>query len=124
MLPVRHPDRPEPGQPVRCLPPHTGRHHGGNPQAGDRLAQSTLALPHYCLLLVQVTIQFCRFCERYLQPPQQWVQAALESRELMALCLKKLKGLARVKLIGTVAIFLQCTYVLVYHSLLMPLRPQ
>jgi len=47
----------------------------------------------------QVTIQFCRFCERYLQPPQQWVQAALESRELMALCLKKLKGLARVKLI-------------------------
>jgi len=72
----------------------------------------------------QVTIQFCRFCERYLQPPQQWVQAALESRELMALCLKKLKGLARVKLIGTVAIFLQCTYVLGYHSLLMPLRPQ
>jgi len=47
----------------------------------------------------QVTIQFCRFCERYLQPPQQWVQAALESRELMALCLKKLKGLNKVKLI-------------------------
>lgn len=47
----------------------------------------------------QVTIQFCRFCERYLQPPQQWITAALESRELMAVCLKKLKGLARVKLI-------------------------
>jgi len=47
----------------------------------------------------QVTIQFCRFCERYLQPPQQWISAALESRELMAICLKKLKGLARVKLI-------------------------
>jgi len=47
----------------------------------------------------QVTIQFCKFCERYLQPPQQWVAAALESRELMALCLKKLKGLAAVKLI-------------------------
>lgn len=47
----------------------------------------------------QVTIQFCRFCERYLQPPQQWIQAALESRELMALCLKKLKGLNKVKLI-------------------------
>jgi len=46
-----------------------------------------------------VTIQFCKFCERYLQPPQQWVAAALESRELMALCLKKLKGLAAVKLI-------------------------
>ena len=48
---------------------------------------------------VQVTIQFCRFCERYLQPPGQWVQAALESRELMALCLKRLKGLKEVKLI-------------------------
>ena len=53
---------------------------------------------HLCPCL-QVTIQFCRFCERYLQPPQQWIQAALESRELMALCLKKLKGLNKVKLI-------------------------
>jgi len=47
----------------------------------------------------QVTIHFCKFCERYLQPPQQWIQAALESRELMALCLKKLKNLAKVKLV-------------------------
>merc|ERR1712037_1021438 len=47
----------------------------------------------------QVTIHFCKFCERYLQPPQAWIAAALESRELMALCLKKLKGLAAVKLI-------------------------
>jgi len=47
----------------------------------------------------QVTIHFCKFCERYLNPPQQWVSAALESRELMALCLKKLKNLSKVKLI-------------------------
>jgi len=47
----------------------------------------------------QVTIHFCKFCERYLNPPQQWVSAALESRELMALCLKKLKNLNKVKLI-------------------------
>jgi len=47
----------------------------------------------------QVTIHFCKFCERYLNPPTQWVAAALESRELMALCLKKLKNLAKVKLI-------------------------
>ena len=46
-----------------------------------------------------MTIQFCRFCERYLQPPGQWIQAALESRELMAICLKRLKGLKEVKLI-------------------------
>ncbi|KAH9635683.1 hypothetical protein HF086_003407 [Spodoptera exigua] len=47
----------------------------------------------------QATLFFCRGCERYLQPPAEWVVAALESRELLALCLKKLKGLNRVKLI-------------------------
>jgi len=47
----------------------------------------------------QVTIHFCKFCERYFNPPTQWVTAALESRELMALCLKKLKNLNKVKLI-------------------------
>ncbi|XP_043471212.1 60S ribosomal export protein NMD3 [Leptopilina heterotoma] len=47
----------------------------------------------------QATIHFCRNCERYLQPPQEWIHAALESRELLSLCLKKLKGLNRVKLI-------------------------
>lgn len=36
---------------------------------------------------------------RYLQPPAEWVVAAIESRELLALCLKRLKGLNRVKLI-------------------------
>jgi hypothetical protein len=33
---------------------------------------------------------------RYLQPPSTWVTAALESRELLAVCLKKLKGLTKV----------------------------
>ncbi|XP_015118213.1 60S ribosomal export protein NMD3 [Diachasma alloeum] len=47
----------------------------------------------------QATIHFCRGCERYLQPPNEWIPAALESRELLSLCLKKLKGLQRVKLI-------------------------
>lgn len=28
----------------------------------------------------QATLQFCRFCERYLNPPSQWVSCALESR--------------------------------------------
>jgi nonsense-mediated mRNA decay protein 3 len=36
---------------------------------------------------------------RYLQPPSEWVSCALESRELLSLCLKKLKGLNRVKLV-------------------------
>ncbi|KAK9304245.1 hypothetical protein QLX08_004249 [Tetragonisca angustula] len=47
----------------------------------------------------QATIHFCKGCERYLQPPAEWIHAALESRELLTLCLKRLKGLNRVKLI-------------------------
>ncbi|GLV41288.1 Nonsense-mediated mRNA 3 [Carabus blaptoides fortunei] len=47
----------------------------------------------------QVALYFCRGCERYLNPPAEWVPCALESRELLTLCLKKLKGLNRVKLI-------------------------
>ncbi|RUS75001.1 hypothetical protein EGW08_017224 [Elysia chlorotica] len=44
-------------------------------------------------------LSFCRGCERYLQPPNQWVKATLESRELLSVCLKKLKGLSKVKLV-------------------------
>ncbi|KAI8913739.1 NMD3 family-domain-containing protein, partial [Powellomyces hirtus] len=47
----------------------------------------------------QATIHFCRGCDRYLQPPNIWVKADLESRELLALCLKKLRGLNKVRLV-------------------------
>ncbi|KAK9401275.1 60S ribosomal export protein NMD3 [Crotalus adamanteus] len=48
----------------------------------------------------QVTIHFCKQCERYLQPPAAWLQCALESRELLSLCLKKIKtSLSKVRLI-------------------------
>lgn len=47
----------------------------------------------------QGTVHFCKGCDRYLQPPNVWVKADLESRELLALLLKKLKGLSKVKLI-------------------------
>lgn len=48
----------------------------------------------------QVSVHFCKQCERYLQPPGTWVQCALESRELLTLCLKKLKAsLSKVRLI-------------------------
>ncbi|KAI8803567.1 NMD3-domain-containing protein [Cladochytrium replicatum] len=45
----------------------------------------------------QSTVHFCRGCNRYLQPPNYWVVAELESAQLLALCLKKLKigGTAR-----------------------------
>jgi nonsense-mediated mRNA decay protein 3 len=50
------------------------------------------------------TIQFCKVCERYLNPPKYWVSAALESKELLELCLKRIKGLNKVHLVD--AIFL------------------
>jgi nonsense-mediated mRNA decay protein 3 len=39
----------------------------------------------------------CRDCNRYLKPP--WAHCELESPELLALCLKLVKGLKRVKLV-------------------------
>ena len=47
----------------------------------------------------QITVYFCRGCERYSQPPTQWLPCALESKELLALCLKRIKGLNRVRLV-------------------------
>lgn len=44
-------------------------------------------------------VSFCRNCERFLQPPGQWIKADLESRELLALCLRRLKGLNKVRLV-------------------------
>ena len=35
----------------------------------------------------------------YLQPPSAWVSCPLESRELLSLCLKKIKGLSKVHLV-------------------------
>lgn len=49
------------------------------------------------------TINFVFKQNRYLQPPSQWITCALESRELLAICLKKLKqGLSKVTLIMTI----------------------
>jgi len=47
----------------------------------------------------EANVPFCRNCERFLQPPGQWIRAELESRELLALCLRRLKGLNKVRLI-------------------------
>ncbi|GMM33197.1 ribosome-binding protein [Saccharomycopsis crataegensis] len=41
----------------------------------------------------EANISFCRNCERFLQPPTQWMRAELESRELLAICLRRLKGI-------------------------------
>ncbi|GAA6027421.1 hypothetical protein JCM8097_007851 [Rhodosporidiobolus ruineniae] len=47
----------------------------------------------------QTALNFCRGCERYLSPPSTWTPCQLESRELLAICLRKLKGLSKVRLI-------------------------
>lgn len=44
-------------------------------------------------------IYYCRNCARYLQPPKHWVAAELESKELLTMCIKRLKGLNKLKLI-------------------------
>ena len=41
----------------------------------------------------------CRDCDRWLSPPSSWVVAAPESRELLALCLRKLRGLNKSRII-------------------------
>jgi nonsense-mediated mRNA decay protein 3 len=45
----------------------------------------------------QVVLYHCRDCNRYQKPP--WTHCELESADLLALCLKQVKGLKRVKLV-------------------------
>uniref|UniRef100_A0A6U2GZ91 60S ribosomal export protein NMD3 n=1 Tax=Chlamydomonas euryale TaxID=1486919 RepID=A0A6U2GZ91_9CHLO len=47
----------------------------------------------------QVTVLWCKMCGRYLQPPKHWVRAEPESKELLTFCIKKIKGLSKVKLV-------------------------
>ncbi|KAI9888616.1 MAG: hypothetical protein M1814_006597 [Vezdaea aestivalis] len=47
----------------------------------------------------EAVISFCRDCDRWLQPPNQWIVAAPESQQLLALCLRKLTGLNKTRLI-------------------------
>ncbi|KAL2691799.1 ribosome-binding protein [[Neocosmospora] mangrovei] len=47
----------------------------------------------------EATLNFCRDCDRWLMPPTSWIVAAPESRELLALCLKKLRGLNKVRIV-------------------------
>ena len=47
----------------------------------------------------EAQIHSCRGCDRVFSPPSAWVVAAPESRELLALCLRKLRGLTKTRLI-------------------------
>jgi nonsense-mediated mRNA decay protein 3 len=45
----------------------------------------------------QGIVNFCRMCKRYMRPP--WVYCERESRELLSICMQKVRGLNRVKII-------------------------
>ncbi|EIW73303.1 hypothetical protein TREMEDRAFT_59468 [Tremella mesenterica DSM 1558] len=48
----------------------------------------------------EAALNFCRGCERFLSPPQTWIHAQPESRELLAICLKKIaRPLMKVRLV-------------------------
>jgi len=47
----------------------------------------------------EANVQYCSQCERYLQPPKHWIRADLESKELLTFCIKRIKGLQKVKLV-------------------------
>ncbi|KAL9089406.1 MAG: hypothetical protein Q9165_005727 [Trypethelium subeluteriae] len=66
------------------------------------------ALCHDCVKLTidisqgiqrEATLLTCRDCDRWFSPPSQWLLAAPESRELLALCLRKLRGLNKVRIV-------------------------
>ncbi|PFH34874.1 NMD3 family protein [Besnoitia besnoiti] len=44
-----------------------------------------------------IVLPNCRTCGRYMHIQNKWLQCDLESRELMALCLKKVRGLKKVE---------------------------
>ncbi|KFD51802.1 NMD3 family protein [Trichuris suis] len=47
----------------------------------------------------QSQIQMCKLCRKVFSPPNSWTVAKLESKELLAICLKRLNGLKKVRLV-------------------------
>nr|QSE03628.1 60S ribosomal export protein NMD3 [Metchnikovella dogieli] len=39
----------------------------------------------------QIVLQHCRSCERFHLPPKRWIRCSMESKELLELCLKKIR---------------------------------
>lgn len=45
-------------------------------------------------------IHSCRECGRFLHSQNQWLYAEVESKELLSLCLKKIRGLNKVYIVN------------------------
>jgi nonsense-mediated mRNA decay protein 3 len=54
----------------------------------------------------EAVVHFCRFCHRYLRPP--WIKCERESKELLALCLKKIHGLSKLKIVEAGFVWTEC----------------
>lgn len=46
-----------------------------------------------------ILMHYCKGCDRYLRPP--WTRCDMESQDMMSLCLSKIKGLSKVKIVDT-----------------------
>ncbi|KAF1744895.1 LOW QUALITY PROTEIN: hypothetical protein MXB_919 [Myxobolus squamalis] len=46
-----------------------------------------------------LSIYYCKFCQRFLNPPDTWVKYELESRELLTMCLKRLNNFNEIRLV-------------------------
>eukprot|EP00735_Rhodelphis_limneticus_P014159 TRINITY_DN815_c0_g1::TRINITY_DN815_c0_g1_i2::g.25330::m.25330 TRINITY_DN815_c0_g1::TRINITY_DN815_c0_g1_i2::g.25330 ORF type:complete len:597 (+),score=131.34,sp/Q55BF2/NMD3_DICDI/49.58/4e-163,NMD3/PF04981.8/9.6e-73,NMD3/PF04981.8/4.1e+03,zf-C2H2_jaz/PF12171.3/4.5e+02,zf-C2H2_jaz/PF12171.3/2.9 TRINITY_DN815_c0_g1_i2:101-1792(+) len=53
----------------------------------------------------QLSLQWCRHCNRYMLPPNKWIPCELESKRLLSICLRRIKGLNKVKLIDAVFVW-------------------
>ncbi|CDW56515.1 60S ribosomal export protein NMD3 [Trichuris trichiura] len=47
----------------------------------------------------QSQLQTCKLCQKVFCPPNSWAVAKLESKELLGICLKRLNGLKKVRLV-------------------------
>lgn len=53
----------------------------------------------------QVSIQWCKGCGRYFEPPARWIAANLESKELLMYCLRRIPHLNKIKLVDAAFIW-------------------
>merc|ERR1712113_129482 len=45
-------------------------------------------------------LTYCNSCERYLKPPNHWIKKGFNSKDLLLLCISKVKGLHKAKLVN------------------------
>lgn len=68
------------------------------PSIGNICQACTLSKADITLgITKEAIINFCRFCHRYMRPP--WVSCDRDSKELLSILLKKIRGLGRTKII-------------------------